>query len=232
MLALFLVVASASPPPLSCLARWYAGTPQESTFTLPDGTVLPLDDGRNKTPAERVEAPDLEDQFHPAYPRGPAAPITDPAHDPGRARVDALFIATYGTHPPLRRVKLGGGSVQVHVKVAPALERVVARLEPLARADPKVAAAIARPAGGFLARNIAGTARTSPHSWGIAVDLDTRTSDYWKWSKGPHRWRNRIPQSIIEAFESEGFIWGGRWYHYDTMHFEYRPELLDPSCWR
>jgi hypothetical protein len=23
-----------------------------------------------------------------------------------------------------------------------------------------------------------------------------------------------------------GFIWGGYWYHYDTMHFEYRPELL------
>ncbi|MDP3291618.1 MAG: M15 family metallopeptidase, partial [Sulfuricurvum sp.] len=27
-----------------------------------------------------------------------------------------------------------------------------------------------------------------------------------------------------------GFIWGGRWYHYDTMHFEYRPELLASSC--
>ncbi|WP_265937085.1 M15 family metallopeptidase [Aliarcobacter butzleri] len=27
-------------------------------------------------------------------------------------------------------------------------------------------------------------------------------------------------------FEKYGFIWGGRWYHFDTMHFEYRPELL------
>ncbi|NUM57423.1 MAG: M15 family metallopeptidase, partial [Bdellovibrionaceae bacterium] len=27
-------------------------------------------------------------------------------------------------------------------------------------------------------------------------------------------------------FESEGFIWGGKWNHYDTMHFEYRPELF------
>ena len=27
-------------------------------------------------------------------------------------------------------------------------------------------------------------------------------------------------------FETHGFIWGGKWYHYDTMHFEYRPELL------
>jgi hypothetical protein len=28
------------------------------------------------------------------------------------------------------------------------------------------------------------------------------------------------------VFEQHGFIWGGRWAHYDTMHFEYRPELL------
>lgn len=26
--------------------------------------------------------------------------------------------------------------------------------------------------------------------------------------------------------ERHGFIWGGRWYHYDTMHFEYRPEMI------
>ena len=28
-------------------------------------------------------------------------------------------------------------------------------------------------------------------------------------------------------FEKYGFVWGGRWYHYDTMHFEYRPELFE-----
>jgi hypothetical protein len=28
------------------------------------------------------------------------------------------------------------------------------------------------------------------------------------------------------VFEAERFIWGGKWYHYDTMHFEYRPELF------
>jgi hypothetical protein len=41
-----------------------------------------------------------------------------------------------------------------------------------------------------------------------------------------HPWRNRMPKHIVDAFERHGFIWGGRWYHYDTMHFEYRPELL------
>ena len=50
------------------------------------------------------------------------------------------------------------------------------------------------------------------------------------WTKGPrdgpYRLRNRIPMEIVEVFEKHGFIWGGKWYHYDTMHFEYRPEII------
>src|SRR5438128_1043434 len=55
---------------------------------------------------------------------------------------------------------------------------------------------------------------------------------YWRWAipRYPIRWKNKVPQAIVDAFEAEGFIWGGRWLHYDTMHFEYRPELLDPDC--
>ncbi len=39
-------------------------------------------------------------------------------------------------------------------------------------------------------------------------------------------YKNEIPWEIVRIFEAHGFIWGGKWYHYDTMHFEYRPELL------
>ena len=53
---------------------------------------------------------------------------------------------------------------------------------------------------------------------------DSDASDYWRWSKSG--WHNRIQIEIARVFERHGFIWGGRWYHYDTMHFEYRPELL------
>ena len=69
-------------------------------------------------------------------------------------------------------------------------------------------------------------------SFGVSLDINVARSAYWQWQKPPEpiRWRNQIPAAIVEAFEAEGFIWGGRWYHYDTMHFEYRPELLDPDC--
>ena len=42
--------------------------------------------------------------------------------------------------------------------------------------------------------------------------------------------RDRYPQEIVEIFEKHGFIWGGKWSHFDLMHFEYRPELLQK--WR
>jgi hypothetical protein len=31
---------------------------------------------------------------------------------------------------------------------------------------------------------------------------------------------------VVEIFERHGFVWGGRWSWFDTMHFEFRPELL------
>jgi hypothetical protein len=55
-------------------------------------------------------------------------------------------------------------------------------------------------------------------------------SNYWRWVHGAETddlaYRNQIPYEIVEIFERHGYIWGGKWYHYDTMHFEYRPELL------
>ena len=67
------------------------------------------------------------------------------------------------------------------------------------------------------------------HGYAAAIDLNLDYSDYWLWnarSSVSIPYKNRFPQQIVEIFERHGFIWGGRWYHYDTMHFEYRPELL------
>jgi hypothetical protein len=87
----------------------------------------------------------------------------------------------------------------------------------------------AYPIGGtYVCRAAADTGKPSVHSYGAAIDLNTRYGDYWYWHRKQHplRYRNRMPQRIVDIFERHGFIWGGKWYHYDTMHFEYRPELL------
>ena len=72
-------------------------------------------------------------------------------------------------------------------------------------------------------------ATTLGAGFGVTViDVSTRFSDYWEWSKGKGgpAWRNRVPQAIGDIFERHGFIWGAKWFHFDTMHFEYRPELV------
>ncbi len=85
-------------------------------------------------------------------------------------------------------------------------------------------------AGTYKFRKISQTKRLSSHSFGISIDLNTKYSNYWLWEEKSDKitnYKNQIPKEIIKIFEKHGFIWGGRWYHYDTMHFEYRPELLD-----
>jgi len=80
-------------------------------------------------------------------------------------------------------------------------------------------------AGTFNCRTVKDTGNRSAHAWGAAIDINTKFADYWLWAKNDG-YRNRIPFDIVDIFERHGFIWGGKWGHFDTMHFEYRPELL------
>jgi hypothetical protein len=87
-------------------------------------------------------------------------------------------------------------------------------------------------------RNVAGTNNASYHSYGLAIDLIPKNyynrQVYWRWSrvfasdwgKIPLSERWQPPKGVIKAFEDNGFIWGGKWYHFDTVHFEYRPEII------
>ncbi len=83
-------------------------------------------------------------------------------------------------------------------------------------------------AGTYNCRSVACSSVRSMHGFGAAIDLNVKKSDYWHWSKDPRNpiWKNQIPVEIVRVVEKHGFIWGGYWYHFDTMHFEYRPELL------
>jgi len=72
---------------------------------------------------------------------------------------------------------------------------------------------------------VADTGEPSMHSWGAAIDTNTAYAAYWLWPRAAPA--GALPAEIIEIFERHGFIWGGKWSHYDTMHFEYRPELVN-----
>lgn len=218
-----------------------------------DGTRMTIDDGRGaKSYEEMLLRPDLKDMLQMGYPAGrswPTPPRIEGGRipDPGRIRNSDFFTKMYGD--------CAKGSVTRHLvevvwlpNIAPQrllvtrVNGVADKLTAVSRELEALSASF-RPylvpsAGAFVCRPIAGTERTSAHGWGIAIDIAVARSDYWRWQKGAGKgpegtatakaitWRNRVPAEIIEIFERHGFIWGGKWLHYDTMHFEYRPELL------
>lgn len=206
---------------------------------FPDGTRIVWDDGRAKSAEALLTEADVEDMFAYPYPRasaGALAPARDA--DPGRVRNEAFFRALYGgseaaVRREVTRVSwIGGKAMTVTTRFG--VDRALARVRDTLARRPDLSQFLTPPAGGFLWRNIAGTGRLSVHSFGAAVDINTAFTDYWMWDKpsgGTLPYRNRIPLDVVAAFEANCFIWGGRWYHYDTMHFEYRPELL-PGCRR
>jgi hypothetical protein len=203
-----------------------------------DGTVMSASDGYADKPfSELLRNASIVDQFHVPYPRGPLGKPPPANSDPGRFRNSAFFKKLYGNcekggvSPHLVPVawlpKTWGKPVSITSvnQVDDRLREVSAEIDALPE---KIKHAAYPSAGTYNCRAVADTGQPSAHGSGIAIDLNVSVSDYWYWQ--PHRdpiaYRNRMPNEIVEIFERHGFIWGGKWYHFDTMHFEYRPELL------
>jgi hypothetical protein len=212
----------------------------DSELIWKDGSRMPLGSAdTNKPFADMLDHADIRDQFAIPYPLATApfrAPATD--EDPGRLRNDAFFLKMYGDcrkgevtsvlRPIAWLPNHGGGTVRATSVngVADQLEKVSHDLDLLP--DPMIKYLVPM-SGIYNCRPIAGTDRLSLHAFGAAIDISARFGDYWLWAKRPDGsivWRNQIPREIVEAFERHGFIWGGRWYHFDSLHFEYRPELI------
>lgn len=224
------------PAELSQLQRAYPDMIRKvtpSSIEMYDGTVMDYLP-RAVEFETMLDSPTLFDQMTQSYPKGrPEAPAEN--HDPGRIRYQPFFQKMYGSTKQVVQKNLvtvswmpkyDGTKLQVTRinGVSDKLQRVSERLEKL----PAKLRAYARKPAGFNWRVIEDTGRLSPHSYGIAVDIAVAKSHYWLWDqkRGSFKWVDDFPYEIVEIFESEGFIWGGRWYHYDSMHFEYRPELL------
>jgi hypothetical protein len=156
--------------------------------------------------------------------------------DPGRCRVEALFMTLYGDSESAVAkncvaVEFCGNSVKFNPRcgAAEALRAVSADLTALLAQKPKLRSYVNKLAGTFNWRKIAGTERLSNHSFATAIDLNVDKAAYWRWQSPTQLEtfsRKSWPTEIIETFERHGFIWGGKWWHFDTMHFEYRPEII------
>jgi hypothetical protein len=206
-------------------------------LVMKNRTKIIYDDGQAKGFEERLDKPDLKDMLAQLYQPGRSQEPFRPDYDPGRFRVNAFFKAVYGgssaeVNANLVPVPFCGTRVMFNAQngAAKALESVGRELAALVSKRPQLKQYLFPMGGTFLWRDIAGTSRLSPHSWGIAIDLNPRHGSYWRGRKmagpGVEDLRDRYPQEIVEIFERHGFIWGGKWSHFDLMHFEYRPELL------
>jgi hypothetical protein len=203
-----------------------------------DGTLMPVSDGEdNKTFPELLRHASVIDQFRIPYPRGSLDKPPAADSDPGRFRNAAFFMKMYGDcrmgEVSKHLVSLSwlpkawGRSIRITSVngVDQHLRAVSAEIDALPENIKRAAYPIA---GTYTCRTVADTGEPSPHGYGIAIDLNLAFSDYWYWQPhaGPLVYRNRMPEEIVAIFEKHGFIWGGKWSHFDTMHFEFRPELL------
>lgn len=200
-----------------------------------DGTSLTYDDGRVKDFGTLLDDGDIEDMFFVPY--DPSCNQPEYLHDAGRSRNEALFKKMYGNSAAavrrnLVKVAWFGKTVDFTAinGAADSLRKVAAELERYPQLKKYLASS-----GTFYWRPVRGAKRLSAHSYGIAFDIAVPYSDYWLWKNKNAgetdriEYANRFPRQIVEIFRRHGFIWGGAWYHFDTMHFEFRPEILHYS---
>jgi len=106
-------------------------------------------------------------------------------------------------------------NVRLHRLVVPSFEHCL--VEAIARApDYKI-----RMLGGFCARRKMNnpSKRPSLHSWGAAFDAN------WDMNGFGHDGQRDLPDAVIDAFEAEGWEWGGSWRVPDYMHFQFATDF-------
>lgn len=192
--------------------------------------------------AEEYEAllssADPNSMLSPDYPLLDEIGVPGKYEDPGRFRNSEFLKKVYGNNSgevaknliKIRWLKKNLNTTLIINKNNGAAESLQKISDELDNLPTKFLKYLNNPAGTFVWRNIAGTKSLSAHSFAIAIDINVSQSDYWRSYKkekdGSLKFRNSIPVEIVHIFEKHGWIWGGRWYHYDTMHFEYRPEIV------
>lgn len=127
-------------------------------------------------------------------------------------RVQPPFAIFYEGKP----VKAG---ILIHKKCAESLSRILAAIwEAAGRSQSTIDAwGMSNYAGSYNYRLSRGSGWLSMHGYAVAVDFDPERNAFH--DETPNF--AKIPQ-VVDAFEKEGWIWGGRWSGRgcDGMHFQ------------
>jgi hypothetical protein len=236
--------------PLSCLSDAY---PDKLLLSL-DNQLSSVQTGQHypyqpekkyKDFQDELDHADLFSQLRQPYRKGLLD--TPPQHneDPGRLRHMPLFMDMYGkssAEVAQNLIAVDWAPCQCKIQfskvngAARALEAVGREIH-----QAGLSKYVQQSLGTYQWRNIAGTQRLSMHALGVAVDfkLPNTLGRYWRWDTVTQGQTRKFPfeillnedfNQIVNIFESKGFVWGGKWWHYDSIHFEYRPELTLPGC--
>ncbi|MDR0289539.1 MAG: M15 family metallopeptidase [Treponema sp.] len=140
----------------------------------------------------------------------------------------------------VKQIRFLGKPILVHYSILEVLALIEEKILEQSKTKPEIRQWINElgTAEAWNWREIAESSNRSFHSYGVVIDLLPRSlkglETYWlltartnpEWWNVPYSRRYHPPQEVIRIFESYGFIWGGKWLIYDTMHFEYRPEIF------
>jgi hypothetical protein len=213
----------------------------DQEIVLQNGAVLPFHTDLPKNSwDEKINNADLQTQLSQPY---SLTKESKPQYldDPGRLRYQPFFEAMYGKSKKeieKNLVKISWptskGNINIRVTKINDVDKKLYLIGQEIAKLPKNERKWADNAQTYEYRTIKDTNRLSMHSFGIAIDISPTKTQYWKDEAKEETakigYKNSVPLSVVHIFEKYGFIWGGKWYHYDTMHFEYRPEILAPSC--
>ena len=207
-------------------------------LNLPGGQSIVFDDGIARSDAILWRDATIFDELtNPQtwpYPWG--APSAPPGRsprggfNPGLAHSLPLLKELYGLTPEAVRkscveVFFLGAPISFNLRhgAAEALKRVELRLQTYLAAHPEhrryCPPPVPKPRSASLAVN-----------FGVGLCLDL--ADAPKRERNPSleavkRYRKDFPQGIVDAFEAEGFIWGGKWQDYEFGYFEYQGRRID-----
>jgi|GEM_PF-212393 len=199
------------------------------------GKKILYDDKQSKDFNGKMDNADLQDILEDIYPLTMPDKLLDINRDPGRFRNYNLLNEVYGGSE--REVSSNLISVPAPYKnyqfnknngAAESLKKAMEELKQLSLGNGAVSSLLNPINGTFNYRVISGTGKLSPHAYGIAIDINSNPSDYWKWASRDAGEKRMLsyPKELVDTFEKNNFVWGGKWGHFDILHFEYRPEVL------